>query len=221
MKQLNIVYQDASLVAVEKPARMLAVPNAGDDREESVQNILRAQIENPRLYPLHRLDYATSGIMVFGKDAGVRAELEAIFRTPTTRKKYITLVRGIPKYASGTITKKLRARNRNVYVAAKTTYRVVQKFQIPPCALVEAEISTGRKHQIRQHMASIFHPIILDNEYGDEKFNRQFRKILRLGRHFLHAASLEFIHPITQEHIVIEAPLPPDLQSIVKKLKSV
>lgn len=89
----------------------------------------------------------------------------------------------------------------------------------PVCALVEVEIQTGRKHQIRQHFSTIGHPIVLDSQYGDLHFNRKFRILYRLGRQFLHAAKLSFMHPMLKKEIVIEAPLPMDLQSTLKKMQ--
>lgn len=110
------------------------------------------------------------------------------------------------------------ARHRDVLVDAHTEYKVLARTSGGLCSLVEIRITTGRKHQIRRHFAMIKFPIVLDDEYGDRKFNRKFRLKFRLGRHFLHAWKILFAHPITGKNIEIVAPVPPDLSLILKRL---
>jgi len=220
MQLIQIIYEDDYILAVNKPPRVLSVPSSDSDRKESLPILLKRQLPRQSFFPLHRLDYGTSGVMLFGKDESHRSALEGIFSSPDTNKKYIALVLGNPKYKTGRITKPLPARTKKKFVPASTHYKVEQEFTSPPTSLISCIIDTGRKHQIRQHMASINHPIVMDDLYGNEKFNRQFRMILHLGRQFLHSESIDFIHPITKLPTHIEAPLTPDLQSIIKKLKS-
>jgi 23S rRNA pseudouridine955/2504/2580 synthase len=117
------------------------------------------------------------------------------------------------------ITIPLAARTSKEKIPAQTHFRILETFPVPPCSLVEAEIKTGRKHQIRQHFAGIGCPVILDSRYGDERFNRRFRIAFRIGRQFLHAKSISFFHPILKKSVFVEMPLPPDLQSVLKKLR--
>ncbi len=173
--------------------------------------------EETRPYLLHRLDAETSGILMFGKNERDREALENIFRDPKTQKKYLALVQGVPR--GHVIAKPLPARASKEIIPAQTNFKILETFPVPPCALVEAEIKTGRKHQIRRHFAAIGHPVILDHRYGDLRFNRRFRIAFRIGRQFLHATFLSFIHPLLKKTVQITAPLPPDLQSVLKKLR--
>lgn len=187
--------------------------------QETVLGKIQRQFEKQSIRPylLHRLDAQTSGVLLFGKHEKDREALESIFRDPRTQKKYVALVKNVPR--GRMITMPLQARASKEKIPAQTDFRVVETFPVPPCSLVEAAIKTGRKHQIRQHFAGIGCPIILDDRYGDERFNRRFRIAFRLGRQFLHAASVAFFHPMLQKETRIESPLPPDLQSVLKKLR--
>ncbi|MBI2453863.1 RluA family pseudouridine synthase [Candidatus Peregrinibacteria bacterium] len=217
-----VLYEDDFLIAVNKPARIATVPGGGISNEESVAGLMQKQFQGKACHPyvLHRLDIETSGVLLLGKHEQHRKILEEIFRHPSTRKKYIALLKGIP--FGKLVTKPLPSRSSGELVPAETHYKVLQIFHTggPKLALVEAEIKTGRKHQIRRHFAGVGHPVVLDALYGDQRFNRKFRIIFRLGRLFLHAGSIEFRHPFLKKMLRIEAPLPMDLQSVLKKLRS-
>lgn len=220
-KLLQIIYEDDYLIAINKPPRMASVPADNYPLHQTALGVLQRQLENTDAtpYPLHRLDLDTSGAMLFGKHEKDRRILENIFHHPDTHKKYIALVKGVPH--GKTIMKKLPSRTTGEEVYSRTDYKIMRTFRIlggPLLAQVEAEIATGRKHQIRLHFASVGHPIILDSRYGDIDFNRKFRIRYHLSRQALHAASLGIFHPILKKHVVIEAPLAPDLKSIIKKL---
>ncbi|MBI2639103.1 RluA family pseudouridine synthase [Candidatus Peregrinibacteria bacterium] len=216
---LQILYEDPHLFAMQKPPRMACVPASHIPIQETVLGKIQWMFAKKGIQPylLHRLDAQTSGVLLFGKHAKDREALEGIFRSPETHKKYTALVKGVPH--GRMITVPLPARASKEKIPAQTDFRILEIFPVPPCALVEAEIKTGRKHQIRQHFAGIGCPIILDSRYGDERFNRRFRIAFRLGRQFLHAKSIAFSHPMLKKQIFIEAPLPPDLQSVLKKLR--
>lgn len=215
-----ILYEDDFIVAANKPPRMASVPAENILLYQTALGKIQRQFEEKGIKPylLHRLDYETSGILLFGKFPRDRAVLESIFQHPETRKKYVALIKG--NIHGGSITKKLPARSSKEEIAARTDFRVLKIFRAthPICTLIEVEIKTGRKHQIRRHFAEIGHAVILDSRYGDFRFNRKFRLRYRLGRLFLHAASIEFFHPFLKKSVKIEAPLPPDLQSVLKKL---
>lgn len=215
----QILYEDPYLFALQKPPRMACVPASHIAIQETVLGKTQARFAKKgiRPYLLHRLDAQTSGVLLFGKNEKDREALENIFRSPDTQKKYAALVKGIPR--GHMITIPLAARTSKEKIPAQTNFRILETFPVPPCSLVEAEIKTGRKHQIRQHFAGIGCPIILDGRYGDERFNRHFRIAFRIGRQFLHAKSISFFHPMLKKPILVETPLPPDLQSVLKKLR--
>lgn len=220
---IPVLYEDDHLIVINKPPRMATLPGGKIKLRESALWKIQEQFadKNIKPYALHRLDRETSGVLLFGKFPRDRAALEGIFAQPDTRKKYLALVNGIPR--GGLITIKLESRAGKERIPAETRFRIITVFKKPAplCSFVEAEIKTGRKHQIRQHFSMIKSPVILDSRYGDFRFNRKFRIIFRLGRQFLHAASFEFMHPFLKKIVRIEAPLPQDLQNVLKKLSSV
>ncbi|MBI5413815.1 RluA family pseudouridine synthase [Candidatus Peregrinibacteria bacterium] len=219
-KPIQILYEDPYLLAINKPPRVASVPGSNLALQETVMGKIQLQLRGRDFVPylIHRLDLETSGVLLFGKHEKDRRALEQIFRHPETRKKYVALVRGFP--TGKVIAKKLKARESDEMIDSQTNYKVLDVFKAPAplCALVEAEIKTGRKHQIRQHFAMVGHPIIMDSRYGDFHFNRKFRIKYHLGRQFLHAASISFHHPLLKKQIHIEAPLAPDLKVILKRL---
>lgn len=221
-KGLIIIYEDEYLLAMNKPGRILAVPAADVPLCETALGLAQKQFADADFTPyvLHRLDSNTSGVLLFGKREKDRRALENIFGQPETQKKYLALVIGAPR--GNTIRIPLQARESRQKIPARTDYKIIKIFKAPRrgplCSLVEAEIKTGRKHQIRQHFALIGHPVVMDSRYGDQRFNRKFRLCFRLGRQFLHAASFEFLHPFAKKHVRIFAPLAPDLQLTLKRL---
>lgn len=220
-EQLQVIYEDSYSLAVNKPPRTAVVPAKDIPLSATILGKIQKRFFGADFKPyiLHRLDYETSGVLLFGKFERDRQVLEGIFKHPEIHKKYIALVKGAAR--NGTISLKLKAREDGEEIPAQTDFKVLKIFRAkdtPVFSLIEAEIKTGRKHQIRQHFALIGHPVILDNRYGDQKLNRAFRLRLRLGRLFLHAAEISFVHPFLKKEIKITAELPPDLQSVLKKL---
>lgn len=210
------------MFAVNKPPRVATVPGNNVQLNHSVLGMAWRQFESKGFRPfvLHRLDSQTSGALLFGKHEKDRRELAKIFADKNTSKKYAVLVHGVPKGSSISIP--LRARSSEEMIPAQTDYKIIKIFKgpaSPVCSLIEATIRTGRKHQIRQHFAQIGHPVILDSKYGDFHFNRKFRIHFRIGRQFLHAAEINFFHPILKKQIKISAPPPMDLQNVIKKLQ--
>lgn len=218
--RLSILYEDENLLIINKPPRVASVPGlnipVGESALEKLTHDLAEKNSHP--YPLHRLDYETSGVLAFGKFPRDREALTGIFKHQETQKKYVALVKGAPKGSSIKIP--LASRKTGEKIPAETTFKILKIFpgRPYPLALIEAEIKTGRRHQIRQHFSKINHPILLDARYGDLKLNRMFRLNFRLGRLFLHAASLQFFHPFLKKIIRIEVPLPPDLKNVLRKI---
>lgn len=219
-----IFYQDNAIIAANKPARLASVPAPNISLGQTLFGRVQREITNAiagrtqSVYPLHRLDYATSGIVLFGKNSKDRTLLENIHRHSKTSKTYLALVTGLPP-AKGVIDYKIPARQHNILIDAHTEYRVLARSDENNCSLVEIRITTGRRHQIRRHFAMIKFPIVLDNEYENRRFNQRFRRKFRLGRHFLHAWKIAFMHPILDKYIQLAAPLAPDLFSVLKQLK--
>lgn len=201
----RILYEDDYLLAVNKLSCELVVKGRGKVQKLPLFDYLKKNY--PGLKVLHRLDFETSGVVVFGKSKDV----ELI----KAKKTYRTIVTGRMKNQRGVINKKLPARGSGE-VEAVTRYKVLRKMG--DVSYVEAEIETGRHHQIRKHFASIGHPLVLDQVYGGEKLYKKFSKRLRLKNFFLHAQKIEMEHPVTVERLVIEAPMPKTFEDLVKSL---
>jgi Pseudouridylate synthases, 23S RNA-specific len=189
---------------------------------------------------VHRLDKNTSGLMVVAKTDDVHRKLAAQFASRQVKKRYIALVMGWPA-EKGTIAEEIsRDRLRPTRMttrrsggrSAVTHYRVTQKLEtrFGKFALLEVEIETGRTHQIRVHLASIHHPVVGDTLYGAPHIlrdhggktkpkNSDDSKQLALDRNFLHAGTLEFVHPATREKVHFERQIPPELQKFLADLQ--
>lgn len=224
MKNKSLIfYQDNSIIAANKPARLASVPAPNISLGQTLLGRVQREITNAvagkiqSIYPLHRLDYATSGVVLFGKNSKERTLLENIHQQGETEKNYLALVAGCPPIV-GQIDFPVPARSRNILVPVHTEYQIISQDDKKTCSLIKIKITTGRRHQIRRHFAMIKFPIILDNEYGNRKYNRQFHRQFHLGRHFLHAWKIAFIHPILNKHIQLVAPLAPDLILTLKRL---
>ncbi len=176
--------------------------------------------EYPGLRPLNRLDFETSGVVLFARTKLAFDVMVGETKTdePAILKTYRALLAGRGLRDHGEITKPLPARTGRGTVPATTTFRVLERYI--NSLSVEADIVTGRFHQIRRHFAGIGHALVLDWEYGDEKYNRVFQREFRLAKFFLHAWKVQLKHPITQENLVIEAPMPKVFEGILKKLRA-
>ncbi|MCZ7583675.1 MAG: RluA family pseudouridine synthase [Deltaproteobacteria bacterium] len=222
---LRVLYEDESLAAIDKAAGMVVHPGHGN-REGTLVNALLArwpQVADvggrDRAGIVHRLDKETSGVILIAKTEPARLALMKQFAARTVEKRYLALVHGRPETAQGRIDapigrnpkqRKLMAVMREGR-AAVTTFRVLRGYDA--YTLVEATPQTGRTHQIRVHLAFINCPIVGDPVYGRR------RQRLGLKRQFLHAAALAFTSPATGARVVVEAPLPPDLQAVLDALE--
>lgn len=220
---LEIIYQDDDLIAVNKPAGML-VHRSWLDRHETqfVMQTLRDQI-GQHVFPLHRLDRPTSGVLLFALSSEVAKQAAPLFSEHKIEKTYYAIVRGwveagarldypLKKERDKVADKHARVED-NIQEAI-TDYLPLAKVELPYStgrfattrfSLVEMKPLTGRKHQLRRHMAHLRHPIIGDTSHGDGKQNRIFREHLNAQRLMLHAAKLSFEHPLTGEAIEITA----------------
>jgi 23S rRNA pseudouridine955/2504/2580 synthase len=204
---IKILYEDSHLLAVDKPVGIASVPAEYIPESKTIQGMVRrwADLNEKGFKPylLHRLDKNTSGLILFGKHEHDRKKLENILRQEDTKKTYLALVKGVPRFEESTIKIPLDARTANIKVPALTHYKIIKKFG--PTSLLEVVIETGRKHQIRKHLAMIKNPLVLDPEYGDRLFNNNYqRKLKGKGQFFLRAWKIEFTHPFTKEKVIIK-----------------
>jgi tRNA pseudouridine65 synthase len=212
---LHLLHQDAELVAIDKPAGLLVHPSALDAHEErSALKLLRDQL-GEWLWPLHRLDKGTSGVLLFARSAEAASRWREAFESAQVRKQYLALVRGWPPEA-GRIEHPL-ARDPELpsagqpHLDAQTDYRRLACFEWPfsvdgrhpssRYALVQVEPHTGRRHQIRRHFKHIAHPLIGDTTHGKSAHNRAVAQWLGVQRLWLHACRLELpgLPPIEAE----------------------
>jgi tRNA pseudouridine65 synthase len=214
---LEILYQDGDIVAVNKPAN-LAVHRSkfvGPD-DAFLVDLLREQVQG-RLHLAHRLDRATSGVLLVARSPDVAAQLGEQFMGRSVRKRYIAVVRGWPEPAEGTVDYPLPgSRDTGPRRDASTDYRRLAtvevdiplgRYEKQRYALVAAEPRTGRFRQIRKHFAHIHHPIVGDSQHGRGDHNRLFKQHFASHRMLLHAAALSFTHPADGRALTIEAGL--------------
>lgn len=225
---LDILFEDEQLVIIDKPAGLLVHRTRqafGEDENALIQ--LRDQIGS-WVSPVHRLDRATSGILLFAKNEEILPVLKALFMDREIQKHYLTIVRGIPSEKEGLIDHPLHSERSNKRQEAQTRYRVLAESEIPfnstgryptsRYSIMEMDLLTGRTHQIRRHLAHIRHYILGDKKHGDNKQNIFFETQFGLQNLLLHSWKLGFIHPITKERIQISCPPPPHFQKIMLEL---
>lgn len=237
---LTVVYEDDSLIVVNKPAGLVVHPAPGNYTGTLVNALLfhygglpsspaagqdDAEAGRERAGIVHRLDKDTSGVMVVARTPEALAALSAQFKQRVVRKNYLAVVAGVIKKGSGAIEapigRHVKERKKiSVHTAspreAVTLFRVKERFR--NATLVEVEIKTGRTHQIRVHMAHVGHPVLGDRTYGhagDAKIGE-----LQIGRQMLHAESLSLLHPRTGHPMTFLAPPPPDMQQVIEALRS-
>ena len=218
---LEILYRDEHLIAIDKPPGLL-VHRTGLDAGETrfAVQLLRDQI-GQMVWPAHRLDKGTSGVLLFSLDADTARLMGQAFEQGTgIQKTYLAIVRGWPP-ASGLIDHPLKRMpddmrtQREEIQAAQTRFRTVNRLELhlaygefpaTRCALVECQPLTGRRHQLRRHLKHLNHPIIGDTTHGKGPLNRALAEWLGVQRMWLHARSLELAHPVTGATVQVEAP---------------
>jgi len=218
---LRVLFEDESLLIIDKPAGMVVHPAPGHPADTLV-NALKAKYGflpslagAERAGIVHRLDMDTSGLLLVAKTSEALNTLSSLFAHRQIEKGYIALVKGLPSHKLGRIEAPIgrdtahrqKMALRKSGKPAITEYRVCHSYKHH--ALLEVKPLTGRTHQIRLHLASIGHPIYADALYGSAEKD--------LSRQFLHASALSFIHPITQKPLSFCSALPPDLQEILDK----
>lgn len=230
---LVVVYQDDYLIAINKPSGLL-VHRSEIDRHESrfalqlVRNMLGHHV-----YPVHRLDKPTSGVLLFAKTPEVASKVVDLWRERAVEKRYLAITRGyfpesvhLDKAMSPPVDKYARHEKIKPPQEAITDFRCLAQVELPieidkypqsRYSLVEALPKTGRKHQIRRHLKHLAHPIIGDARYGKGKHSRYFRDHFEAPRLLLHAWQLTMEHPITGETLVLIAPLDNVFRRLIKR----
>lgn len=223
--ELEIIYRDQYLVAINKPHGLLVhrTKLAEVDTVFALQ-ILRDQIDI-HVFPVHRLDRKTGGVLLFALDEEIHRKMQTQFKNKAVAKKYLAIVRGYTNDIE-TIDYPLKKENGKVQDAVtklRTVGRVeidlpFGKHQTSRYSLIETSPTTGRYHQIRKHLAHIRHPIIADRPEGCNKQNKLFKEKFGLMTMMLHALKLQFSHPISGKHVVITANLQSEFRRMIGEL---
>ena len=209
---LKIVFEDSSLLLIEKPAGLLTVATRHEQERTAfafLREYLQQHVPKQKLFIVHRLDKFASGVLVFAKSVSVQEKLQALFSRHDVQRKYWAIVEGKVDRDQGTIRSYL-AENRAKRMGsitdgsggkrAVTHYRVLRRF--PQFTSLEVTLETGRKNQIRVHMAELGHPIVGDRAYGSRQNP--------LGRLGLHAFQLGFDHPVLGTPVLHKTGIPPE-----------
>lgn len=227
---LKIIYEDEVMLAIDKPAGMVVHPAPGHEKGTLVNALLNhcsdlsgiGGVERPGI--VHRLDKDTSGVVLVAKNEAAHHALTRQFKNRIIKKTYFALVRGLMKSASGIIETSIgrHKTNRKKMTAgtdwgrqAQTRYEVVETFG--HFSYLKLFPKTGRTHQIRVHLASIHHPVLGDKLYGGEIAWPH----MKMSRQALHAHRVEIVHPTTETPLILEAPLPSDIDNYLMKYRQI
>jgi 23S rRNA pseudouridine1911/1915/1917 synthase len=227
---LRVLYEDAHVLAIDKPAGLVVHPAPGARRGTLVNALVHrmgalAGVGDPeRPGIVHRLDRDTSGVLLVARTPAALEGLARQFRARSIEKRYVAIVRGALRPPSGTVDrpigrhprerKRMSVRSRRGR-AAVTRWTVLER--LPGATLVQLRPETGRTHQLRVHLAALGHPILGDRVYGARRTARPGEPTC--ARQALHAAEIAFAHPASGERIVVRAPLPPDLETTLAALR--
>lgn len=222
--QTSIIYEDAHVVVVNKPAHINVVLGYGREHEKTLLHLI-AEKSQKAIYPVHRLDRNTSGVLIMAKDKTTKDFLQKQFKDRSVKKEYLTLVKDVPKHPSAKLDwpigrspkNPLKQAVRPQGKPAQTLYTTEKIYhsKLDPYkkyALLKLQPITGRTHQIRVHLAKLGHPIIGDKQYG--------RPLQVLNRHWLHASKITFKLPNGTQK-TFTSPLPDELADFLKSLKAI
>ncbi|RUO38198.1 tRNA pseudouridine(65) synthase TruC [Aliidiomarina shirensis] len=225
--ELPIIYQDDDIVVIDKPAGLLVHRTALARGEKwFAMQLLRDKI-GKHVFPVHRLDRPTSGVLVFALSARVATQIGELFASHRVQKTYHAVVRGyVAEYGRvdyplkeelDAIADKMANKDKDAQSAVtdflcleqvELPFKVSKKHETSRYSLVKLAPKTGRKHQLRRHMAHIRHPIVGDTNHGDGRHNKFFREHFGIKRLLLAATNLSFPHPVTQQPMYFEASVP-------------
>ncbi len=213
---MDILHVDESIIVLNKPAGLSVLPDGWEEDSRYLVKMLEGQFG--KVWIVHRLDKTTSGVMVFARTAEAHRSLNMQFDKHEARKIYHAIAIGNPKWDEKIAKHPLRAnvghKHRTMVddkngKPSETRFKVLKRFK--DCVLLEAELMTGRTHQIRVHAYALGHPLLGDVLYSAPETNL-------ISRPALHAYSLSFTHPETNERLTFTAPYPPDFETALKNL---
>lgn len=236
MKKLDVIFEDEYIIVINKEAGMLSIPDRYSTDLPNLQSLIQKELSG--IYTVHRIDKNTSGAVIFCKSEESHLAFSKLWEEKEITKKYLAISEGNVSFQEKLINQPIREHGtkKGQYTVGKggrpsqTKIRIIEKFKT--YSVVEANLLTGRTHQIRVHLKHIGLPIIADDTYGSSdqfflssikkrKFNlkkyEEEQPIMR--RQALHAHSLHFIHPFTSKEKTIEAPLPKDMRATLNQLR--
>lgn len=234
--QIEIIYEDEFLVAINKEAGLLVHRSWLDKGETRFAMQLTRDAVGCHVFPVHRLDRPTSGVLLFAKNSAVARSLTEAFTEHKVEKQYLAVVRGfMPEqgmldyalsFQPDAIADKFADLDKPPQDAVthwqslaqiELPFAVSKKHDTSRYSLVRLTPETGRKHQLRRHMAHLFHPIVGDTSHGDGRHNRFFRSQYGCERLLLHAESLSFAHPVSGEPLLLKADLDSQWRRIMEE----
>ncbi len=219
-KELPILFHDGDLVAVHKPSGLLVHRDERHPEAPSVLQILRDQI-GKFLYPVHRLDRPTSGILVYAFSREGAARLQACLSSAESEKDYLALVRwpgSLPELGERWRCDRPLHDERDRAKEALSEFWLVEELR--RSALIGCRIATGRYHQIRRHLNHCGRHVLGDTTHGKGRLNQLYRDRYGLDRLFLHATRLRLPHPVTGAQVELHDPLPAELVAVVERLRA-
>jgi 23S rRNA pseudouridine1911/1915/1917 synthase len=233
------LYEDETVIVVDKPVGLLSVPSApGKEGEDTARDRVRDYVaklhpRRPYVGAVHRLDRDTSGALAFALTPAVREGLRELFSRHTIVRRYLAIVRlgasapvagaidrgviDLPVHTEYVAGRRRIARPGEPSLEARTRWRVRERFG--DAALLELELETGRQHQIRLHLAEVGMPVVGDRVYGSRRGSAPGRRGLEADRQMLHASLLELSHPLTGVKVRAESPLPQDFRALLDQLR--
>lgn len=214
-KRYNIVYEDNSLILIDKPSGMLVIPTPKKETN-TLTDLVNRELDERNVeanaYPCHRLDRETSGLILYAKGKSIQQLMMEEFRKRSVKKRYIAFVHGNVRKDSDVIKKPIFNRNKNRPEPAITNYKVLERRK--DFTVLEVEPVTGKTNQIRLHLKAIGHPLVGESVFV---FRKDFK--LKFKRVALHAEKIEFTHPVTKEKMNFSSPLPEDMSNFLEKTK--
>ena len=232
----SILYQDDAIVAIHKPAGLLVHRSWMDSHETQFAVQMTRDAIGQKVFPVHRLDKPTSGVLIFALSSEVARLLQDQFQDESIKKEYLALVRGWPKHEQWISDNPLKyhvdkfserdteegkiqeAETHFERLKTATINHPVGRYDSARYALVKAAPKTGRKHQIRRHLNHSSHPIVGDVNHGDRHHNHFYEEHFKQTRLYLAATQISLIHPISLEPLVIEAPLEASFQQVINQI---
>ena len=220
-RELAILYEDDAVVAVNKPAGLLAVPAPGSDSPSALSLLLQdLRARRQRALVVHRIDRFASGVLLFAKTVSDREALVRQFLAHTPVRQYLAVVRGHVPAKEGTLVHYFRREGMYQKLSSERDFKAARaelsysiERSLRGASLLRVTLLTGLQNQIRVQFAALGHPIIGDRKYSSDEASEH-----RIARVALHAASLEFIHPRSRETVSLECDIPSDFRSLLQAL---